>query len=193
MIWRGRAACWHRTLTYNLCHVPRNTRGTRLCYGTAHITYWVSKIGGPCVQLSELGRWVKTVRFLAWRTRVRWESERRFRVWYPGRKRRFSFLGRPSKRYISRVIMPTNRTTYRWMCSSRFAQIELLPIALFYVNSEQSIKCYESKSFLRFFFFLHLFENYFPHLFEDYLTTFVTRSAFLIFSEIHFTNILFIL
>ena len=42
----------------------------------------------------------KTVRFLASRTRVRWESERRTEDgWYQGRKRRFSFLGSPAKRY----------------------------------------------------------------------------------------------
>ena len=65
-----------------------------------------------------------TVRFLAWRTRVSWESERRTEDgWYPGRKRRFSFLGSTAKRDISRVSMPTNNTTCRRMCSSRFAQI----------------------------------------------------------------------
>ena len=38
--------------------------------------------------------------------------------WYPGRKRRFSFLVSPAKRrYISRSLVvrtSTNRTTYRW-------------------------------------------------------------------------------
>ena len=38
--------------------------------------------------------------------------------WYPGRKRRFSFLVSPAKRrYISRSLVVrtgTNRTTYRW-------------------------------------------------------------------------------
>ena len=86
------------------------------------------------VRLSELGLGVKTASFLEWRTRVRGKEKRRTGGgWYPGRKRRFSFLDSLAKRYISRslgkrtvvLIGPPNGG----YAHSRSHRLELLSIA----------------------------------------------------------------
>ncbi len=106
----------YRTILYYIQH--QHSTGT-VRYDTVLQRYWNGTLPLQCCNPTS-----KTVRFLAWRTKVRWEEERRTEDgWYPGRKRRFSFLGSPAKRYISREGLPTNRTTYGWMCSSRFAQV----------------------------------------------------------------------
>jgi hypothetical protein len=96
------------------------SRGTRLCY--RHLTkqmgvseFWCC-LGGPVKQAGprrENGSFSGREDKSPWKEFATEEDG-----WYPGRKRRFSFLVSPAKRrYISRSLVVrtgTNRTTYRW-------------------------------------------------------------------------------
>ena len=83
---------------YGTCTVRYVTVRYRYRYGTVLygiVRYRTVRYGTLTVRY---GTVLKTVRFLAWRTRVRWESERRTEgCWYLGRNRRFSGLPQPAR------------------------------------------------------------------------------------------------